>query len=146
MAGVIKVNPQVAPQNWEQTGKKVTWFEVSVTKLNTYNPSDAAAPTDAEREGYEADGALNAILAVIQLTTTIIALGGVTGSGGTTGVFSVAVEGEFSDAALNSATDNMQASIRALGVVIGSKNDGTDNGLGFDQVGAVVTPKTFVLA
>ena len=145
MAGVIKVNPQVAAINWEQIGKKLTWFEVSVTNIATYGPIDPAAPTDAERLGYEADGAVNALTAAIELTSTIVAFGAFDQTT-TAGNVSVAVEGEFSDASLNSATENMQLTIRALGTVIGSKNDGTANGVGVDLSGAIVTPKLFVLA
>jgi len=131
MAGVIKRNPLVAADQWEQIGKQITWFNVVGGTIPTYAPADPANPTDLERVGYEADGAVNALVAVIQKTTTIIAMGPIVG-----GSFSIGVEGIFTGQDnFNETPDDgdlkrMDADIKALGTVIGTDSNGQPNGAG----------------
>jgi len=144
MAGVIKRNPLAAAQQWEQIGKQITWFTVSGTNIPPFVPGTPAAEYQI---GWEADGAVNALMAVIQKTTTVIAMGPIVA-----GVVSIAVEGIFTDqvnfdgTAADGDLARMQADIQALGEVTGHVANGDDNTAGVDLSSASVTAKTFILA
>jgi len=137
MAGVIKVNPQNATQAWEVIGKKITWFNVIGTGIADYVPV-AQGAEDPAQLGWGPNGAMQAVLAVIQKTTTIIAMGPSIG-----GKFSIGVEGIFTDQDnFNGTTGDgdlkrMQDDIKALGDV---------NLEGVDVSGTTVVATTFVLA
>jgi len=121
MAGVIKFNPRATADQWEQIGKKITWFTVTLTTgMTSY--TDPVYPADpVDQAGWETNGALQAILAVIQKTTTIIAMGPVQANGD----FSIAVEGIFTDQDnFNGTTGDgdlkrMQDDIQGLGTIDG---------------------------
>jgi len=87
------------------------------------------------------------LIAVIQKTTTIIALGPILG-----GTFSVGVEGVFTgqdnfDGTVDDGDlKRMQVDIQAMGTVTGHIADGSDNTAGVDLSASVITPSDFVLA
>jgi len=143
MAGVIKRNPLVATDAWEVIGKKITWFDVTATAI----PVEDGTGSEYQ-VGWESDGALNAVVAVIQKTTTIIAMGPVRAGG----AFSIGVEGiftaqdNFDGTALDGDLARMLADIRALGTVKGNDAAGQPNGAGVDVSSTVIIPSTFVLA
>jgi len=151
MAGVTKVNPNPVYSNWEQVGKDITWFEVSATNIPVYvAPGNAATP---ELDGYQTDGALNALFNVIQATTIIIAAGPVVSAG----ILSFGVEGVYTGQNnFNGTVDDgdlkrMQDEIRALGATVGAgvstSEDGTVGAYaGLDFTGVIITPSDLVLA
>ena len=114
MAGVIKVNPNVAAQDWAVVGKELTHFNIGATAI----PNQSG--TAADQPGWEADGAVNTIYAIIQRYGTIIISGPLA-----TGAWSVTLEGEFDATTVAAA---LQVDIRALGATFaGTKVDGTAN-------------------
>lgn len=95
MPGVTKVHPVAVAEDFEQVGKKITWFNVSTVGVNVN------ASTGPE-------GAIAAIYSAIQQIGTIVAAGNFTDA--TPSVGSFGVEGEV-------ATADIQTAIQALGTV-----------------------------
>lgn len=158
MAGVIKVRPIHAETVWEQVGKKLTWVSVKGTNVPDFvqPPIDPNAP-NPQQLGYEATGALQAVLAVIQKTATVIAMGPVTGAGDGTvvtggGDFSIAIEGIFTGADNFDGTvgtgdlASMEAAVVALGSITTSQGVVDLTGTTISKVDFNLDPLTPVIA
>ena len=104
MAEVTRVHPEVVATEWEQVGKKITWFTVDYIA----DISASTGPTGLIAEAYQ----------VIQTTTTIIAAGPLfdTGSQQTFGV-----EGVFAAADLTAIETALGAGGNNAGTTVTAK-------------------------
>jgi len=105
MAGVIRKNPITVVSEFEQIGKKITWFNV----LFAADPTASTGP----------EGAIQAVYSVIQKTGVIIAAGPISSSSQSFGI-----EGIFSDQTGLDGVEvgdllRMQNDIKALGTIDG---------------------------
>ena len=122
MAGVIKVNPNPVVTEFEQIGKKITWFNL----VFAADPTGSVGPT----------GAVQAVYNTIQKMGVIIAAGPLSATAQSFGVEGIFTDQDNFDGTVGDGDlARLEADLQALGIVDG-----------VDLSGVTVVAKTLVLA